>query len=56
MIYAVAILSFAAGMAFDWALAVNRFTKRQAARDEYLFANAPTVQHTTEDAARRAGC
>lgn len=45
-----------AGAILDRALSRNRVRKLEAQADELRFLLAPVVQHSVEDAARRAGC
>ncbi|TIP70347.1 MAG: hypothetical protein E5X53_28230 [Mesorhizobium sp.] len=53
---ATAVISFLGGVAVERALAGARITKRQAQIDHMRFMLAPTIPHSLEDVARRAGC
>ncbi|MER8959332.1 hypothetical protein [Mesorhizobium sp. M0701] len=53
---ATAIISFLSGVAAERALTGYRVSQRQAHADESRFLTAPTIPHSLEDVARRAGC
>lgn len=52
----VGAVSFLTGLAVEWAASRYAVRKRQAQADELRFLLAPVIQHSVEDAARRAGC
>lgn len=49
-------LALLLGIGIGWTAARYRIAKREAQADELRFLLAPVVQHSVEDAARRAGC
>jgi hypothetical protein len=51
-----AAASFLLGIAIGWSASRYRVAKRETQADELRFLLAPIVQHSVEDAARRAGC
>ena len=44
------------GIGIGWSASRYAIAKREAQADELRFLLAPVVQHSVEDAARRAGC
>lgn len=48
--------AFLLGIGIGWAASSYRIAKRETQADELRFLIAPMVQHSIEDAARRAGC
>jgi hypothetical protein len=51
-----AVLALPLGFYLGWAAAFVAVRHREAQADELRFALSPVIQHSVEDAARRAGC